>query len=432
MLGFLGMMLMGIVDTLLVGSLGSVAVGAVGVGSSMSGLAFLFGLGLLLGIDRQVAVAHGAGRSHDVARVHAHGIALALFTSLPLSVGLWLVAGQLARMGVAPELVPMASAWLRVASWSLVPALLFTAVRGSLQALGDTRAATAILLSANAVNAFFNVALIHGRWGLPRLGIEGSAWATVIARVYTAALLLGWSFYRGPDLREIERRIHWPTMRELLRLGGPASVQLIFEGGIFALVTLLCARIGAVAAAAHNVAMQVSSFTFMIPLGLSTAGSVRVGNAIGRNDLRAAARAGWSAVFFGASFMALSGVTMLATAHLIVSVFGLDDASASLARSLLMCVAVFQLFDGCQVTLSGVLRGSGDTLASMLANLVGHWLIGLPVGCALAFVADRGALGLWMGLATGLGAVATALMLIWRRRIAAIVRGEIVATPAEH
>lgn len=432
MLGFLGMTLMGIVDTVLVGVLGAATVGAVGVGASISGVAFLFGLGLLLGIDRQVAVAHGAGRPDDVARAHTHGIALALVASVPVVALLHFTASQLARLGVAPELVPLAAAWLRVASWSLLPALVFIAVRQSLQALGDTRAATAILLSANLVNAFFNVALIRGRFGFPALGIAGSAWATLLARTYTAVLILAWSAWRGPDLRALERRIHWRTLRELLRLGGPASVQLVFEGGVFSLATLLCAHLGAKSAAAHNVALQVSSFTFMIPLGLSAAGSVRVGNALGRGDLRAAQRAGWSAVLLGASFMSCSAVALLAFAPRIVGLFGLDGPSASLAWTLLLCVAVFQLFDGLQVTLSGVLRGSGDTVASMVTNLVGHWFVGLPVGYGLAFGAGYGAVGLWLGLATGLGTVALSLMVIWRRRIGRIVRGEIVATPADH
>ncbi len=431
MLGYLGMMLMGIVDTVMVSSLGPAAVGAVGVGASVAGVGFLFGLGLLLGIDRQVAVAHGAGRPDDVARAHAHGLALGLAASLPVVALLELAAGRLARFGVAPELVPLAASWLRVAAWSLVPALVFTAARQSLQALGDTRAATAILLLANVVNAFFNAALIHGRFGFPALGIAGSAWATLAARTFTAVALLAWSVYRGPDLRSLERRLHWPTLRELLRLGGPASVQLVFEGGVFTLATLLCARLGATSAAAHNVALQVSSFTFMIPLGVSAAGTVRVGNALGRGDLEAAARAGWTAVALGAGFMALSGVALLTASGPIVSLFGLDAPSASLARTLLFCAALFQLFDGSQVTLSGVLRGSGDTVASMAANLVGHWFVGLPVGYTLAFVAGYGAVGLWAGLATGLCSVSIALLTLWRRRIGRIVRGEIRAVPAE-
>lgn len=430
-LGHLGMMLMAIVDTLMVGPLGSAAVGAVGVGSSVLGVAYLLGIGLLLGIDRQVAVAHGAGRTEDIARAHAHGIGIALASSLPLVAVPHLAARNLDRLGVAPELIPASSSWLRTASWSLVPALVFLAVRQSLQALGDTRAATAILLVANAVNLFFNSALIHGRYGFPALGVTGTAWATTVARCFTAVALLAWSAKHGPDLSRMERRVHWPTLRELLRLGVPSAVQLVFEGGVFSFVTLLCSRFGADSAAAHQVVLQVASFTFMIPLGVGSAGSVRVGNALGREDLPAARRAGWSAVTLGVGFMACSGVGMFLGTRLIVRLFDLEPGAALIAHSLLLCAAFFQLFDGFQVTLSGVLRGSGDTVASMATNLVGHWFIGLPVGYTLGFVLHMGAVGLWMGLATGLGTVAATLLVVWTRRIGKIARGEIRAVPAE-
>ncbi len=426
-LGHLGMMLMNIVDTILVAPLGASAVGAVGVGSSALGVAFLIGIGLLLGIDREVAVAHGAGNVDGVARVHVHGIALALVSSLPLVAGLQLLSHHLGRLGVDAALVPDAGRWLRAASWSLVPSLLFMAVRQSLQALGDTRAATATLLLANGVNAFFNVALIHGRFGLPAWGVAGSGAATTAARLFTAVALVAWSFYRGPDLRRVGWKLHTPTLRALLVLGLPASVQLLFEGGVFSLATLLCARMGAVPAAPHQVVLQISSFTFMIPLGIGAAGAVRVGNALGREEPEAARRAGWAAVAYSATAMTLSGLTLVTLAGPILGVFDLDAPTTALARSLLLCAAVFQLFDGCQVSLSGVLRGSGDTVGSMVANLVGHWFVGLPVGYTLAFAMGHGAVGLWAGLATGLGTVATSLMVLWVRRIGRVVRGEVHA-----
>lgn len=423
--GHLGMMLMGIVDTLFVAPLGDRAVGAVGVGGSILGLAFLLGLGLLLGVDREVAVAHGAGRPEGVARAHAQGVILALAASVPLVAGVLFAAGHLGDLGVAPELVPAAAAWLRAAAWSLPPAYVFLALRQSLQAIGDTRAATVILLTANVVNALGNHGLIRGRFGLPALGVAGSGWATVIARVYTVAALAAWSAYRGPAMRAVGWGLHRPTMRELLRLGVPASVQLLFEGGVFSATTLLCARLGAAPAAAHQVVLQIASFTFMVPLGLSAAGAVRVGNAIGRDDSPAAARAGWSAVALAVAFMALSAVLLVVAAPLILRLFDLDGPTAALARTLLLVAALFQLFDGCQVAVSGVLRGSGDTVASMAANLVGHWFVGLPVGVALGFGCGLGAVGLWGGMATGLGVVSVALVALWARRIGAIVRGEL-------
>ncbi|MFO0609047.1 MAG: MATE family efflux transporter [Polyangiales bacterium] len=427
-LGHLGMMLMGLVDTACVAPLGARAVGAVGVGGSILGLAFLVGLGLLLGIDREVAVAHGAGRPDGVARAHAQGVILSVAISVPLAGAVLFAAGHLRAFGVAPELVPDAAAWLRAAVWSLPPAFVFMALRQSLQAVGDTRAATFLLLVANGVNVFFNVALIRGRFGFPALGVAGSGWATVAARVFTAACLAAWSARRGPSMRDVGWGLHAPTMRELLRLGVPAAVQLLFEGGVFSTTTLLCARLGAVPAAAHQVVLQIASFTFMVPLGLSAAGAVRVGNAIGRGEPEAAARAGWSAVVLAVGFMAFSALALVTAAPLVLGLFGLDGPTAALARTLLLVAALFQLFDGCQVSVSGVLRGSGDTVASMAANLVGHWFIGLPVGVALGFGLGAGAVGLWGGLATGLGAVAIALVALWARRIGRIVRGEIRGT----
>jgi MATE family multidrug resistance protein len=424
-LGHLGMMLMGIVDTLLVAPLGSTAVGAVGVGGSVVGLAYLLGLGILLGVDREVAVAHGAGRPDGVARAHVQGVFLALGASVPLVGIVVFCARHLDVLGVAPELVPGAAAWLYASAWSLVPAFLFMTLRQTLQALGDTRAATAILLAANVVNAFFNVALIHGRYGFPALGLAGSGWATVVARVFTVVCLGAWSVYRGPSVRAVGWRYHGPTMRELLRLGLPASIQLLFEGGMFSLVTLLCAGFGAVPAAAHQVVLQVANFTFMVPLGVSAAGAVRVGNALGRKELEAARRAGWSAIVMAVTFMLFSSVTLVASSRVILALFDLDAPTMALARTLLLVAGVFQLFDGCQVAVSGVLRGSGDTVASMVANLVGHWFVGLPVGIALGYGLHLGAVGVWTGLATGLGAVAIALVALWTRRIGRIVRGEI-------
>jgi MATE family multidrug resistance protein len=271
------------------------------------------------------------------------------------------------------------------------------------------------------VNAVANYALVYGHLGAPRMGIVGSAWATNLARLFMAVLVLAWSARQG--LR-FAPGFHSATMRELLRLGIPASVQLFFEGGVFSLSTVLMARFGASAAAAHQVVMQIASFTFMVPLGVSIAGAVRVGNALGRDDPDAARRAGSSAVTLAAVFMVFSGVALLLGATAISQGFHLDPESAGLARRFLVCAAFFQLFDGMQISLSGVLRGTGDTVASMVANLVGHWGVGLPVGCLLAFSFGLRGVGLWLGLAAGLFAVAMTLLVVWRRRIRELAERE--------
>lgn len=414
-LGQLGVMLMSLVDTAMVGALGRNAVGAVGLASSLFGLAFLFGIGLLMGLDHEVSVAYGARRDEDVARYAVQGLWLATAISIPLTAVLLLASDHMHRLGAAPELVPLASRYLKTVAWSLPPALLFIALRQTLQAVGATGPGTVVLLVANVINALACYALIQGRLGAPALGIVGSAWATNLSRVFMLASLLAWTVSAHPHWWR-SFAPHGPSLRALARLGGPAGMQLLFEGGVFSLATVLAARLGAVPAAAHQVVLQIASFAFMVPMGISAAGTVRVGQAIGRGDREGARLAGWSAVGLGVGCMATSAVVMVLGWRVILGAFQLDAEVTALARQLLLVAGFFQLFDGAQVTLAGVLRGLGETVSSLVANLVGHWAVGLPVGCVLAFGMGWGALGLWVGLATGLAATAVGLLWRWRTR----------------
>ncbi len=411
-LGQLGVMLMSLVDTAMVGALGRNAVGAVGLASSLFGVAFLFGIGLLMGLDHEVSVAFGARREEDVARYAVQGLWLALAISLPLTAALLVASGHMHRLGAAPELVPLAGRYLKTVAWSLTPALLFIALRQTLQAVGATGPGTVVLLVANGVNWLGCYALIQGRLGAPALGIVGSAWATNLSRLFMLASLLTWTAVTHPRWwRSFAPRAE--SLRALVRLGLPAGLHLLFEGGVFSLATVLAAQLGAVPAAAHQVVLQVASFAFMVPMGISAAGTVRVGQAIGRGDPEGARLAGWSAVGLGVGCMAVSAVGMVLGWRLILGAFSLDPEVTALARQLLLVAGFFQLFDGAQVTLAGVLRGLGETVSSLVANLAGHWAVGLPVGVALAFGLGWGAVGLWIGLAAGLAATAAGLLWRW-------------------
>ena len=323
-----------------------------------------------------------------------------------------------------PEVLSGARSYLSVMAWSLWPALAFTAIRQSLQGLGQTRVATVTSVIANVVNYAGNILFIEGHAGLSAMGVVGSAWATFVARLFMLSVL-AWHarghFAQAPLRPERERLV------ELLRLGVPAGLHLVVEGGVFAFVTLLAARISASAGAAHQIVLQVASFTFMIPLGISSAGSVRVGHALGRGDVTAARRAGWVAVGLGVFCMAASGVLLLAFGERVLSVFHATSEVVEIARLLLICAGFFQVFDGAQAVLAGVLRGAGDTVSSMTANLVGHWVVGLPIGAALCYGMGWGVAGLWVGLALGLGLVAFALGLIWHRRMASTAPATMVA-----
>jgi MATE family multidrug resistance protein len=307
--------------------------------------------------------------------------------------------------------------------------MLFTALRQSLQGIGDTGAATRIALVANLVNLAGNLLLVPGRWGLPALGVAGSGWATCASRVFMAGLL---GLHARRSIGPLPRW-RWDAKLdvELLRLGVPAGVHMVFEGGVFVLVTFLAARLGAVQAASHHLVLLVASFTFMVPLGLSSAGSVRVGQALGRGELAAARLAGTTSVVVGIAFMALSAALLTSLARLILGLFGQPADVVELARMLLVCAGVFQVFDGAQVTLAGALRGA-DTMSAMVANLVGHWAVGLPLGALLCYRAGWGVVGLWVGLAAGLAAVALWLGVVWRRRVGSpgVAGRALAATPS--
>jgi MATE family multidrug resistance protein len=263
--------------------------------------------------------------------------------------------------------------------------------------------------------------LIFGHLGAPALGVRGSAWATVASRAVMCAFLLVVILYREhgrrPGLFETPFRIEVTRMRRLIGLGLPAASQVTLEVGVFAAATALAGRLAPASLAAHQIAINIASFTFMVPLGIASAGAVRVGHAVGRRDVAGAARAGWTALLFGALFMAGAAAVFLLIPRALIGAFTTDAAVLRVGTSLLFVAAVFQLFDGVQGVATGVLRGLGDTRSPMLWNLAAHWFLGLPLGYTLCFIVGLGVIGLWWGLSVGLIICGVALLVVWSRRI---------------
>lgn len=416
----IGWMSMGIVDTLMVGPLGPQAIGAAGLGSGVFSAVAFFGMGLLYGLDTLVSQAFGARRLDDCHRWWFHGLALAVLIAFPLTVAIYLLSRLLAVAGLHPAIAPLASSFLALVSYSLPPLLIYGACRRYLQALGFVTPVTFALISANVVNAFGNWVLIYGHFGLPVMGTNGAALATVVSRTYMAAVVIAgviWYDYRHRGtLWHVSRRIEAAWIRRLLALGGPAATQLLLEIGVFASATLLAGKLTPVASAAHQISLNIASFTFMVPLGVASAGAVMVGRAVGRHDTHGARRAGWMALGLGAAFMTLVGLIFLVIPSSLIGLFTTDALTIRIGATLLIVAAVFQLFDGLQVVGTGVLRGIGDTRTPMLFNLVGHWMIGLPVGWWLCFRAGWGVVGLWIGLSIGLTLVGIVLVGVWARK----------------
>jgi MATE family multidrug resistance protein len=413
----LGWMLMGVVDTMCVGRVSADAMGAVGLGSMVFYTIGIFAAGMLLGLDTLVSQSYGAGDLEDCRHSLINGIWLGMFLILPVMAALEASLPVLASFGIDPAVMDVTRGYMRVLNLSALPLLLFFGFRRYLQSVNIVRPIMITLVTANLVNLAGNIILDFGNFGAPRLGAVGAGWATLFSRVYMAIALAFVIFKHDPQLVHTSWAPDFRRIRRLFKLGLPAAMQIGLETGVFTTVTVLIGKIGATALAGHQIALATVSTTFMVPLGISSAASVRVGHAVGRGDPHGAARSGWTALVLGAIVMSIAAVTLITIPHWIARIFTPDVAIIAAGASLLRVAAFFQLFDGLQVVATGALRGVGDTRTPMFCHFTGYWVIGLPVGVLLAFHYGLGAPGLWMGLSIGLILIGIVLVGFWRREV---------------
>ena len=419
----LGWMTMAIVDTIMVGHLpnSATAMGAVSLGSNIFIVLALFGGGLLLGLDTLVSQAFGAGQREDCHRSLLNSIYLSFALTPILAAPVWLLPSLLSSMRVDPGVLALAIPYTKALAAGLLPLLLYFAVRRCLQAMNMVKPVAFALVSANIVNALGNFALVYGKWGFPAMGAVGSGWSTAFARLYMATVLVSYLLWydrkHRTDLLKTPVEPDLPRIRRLIMLGLPAALQFTLESGVFALVTALIARLGAVPLASHQIALNTVALTYMVPLGIASAAAVRVGRAIGRKDPRGAGDAGGTAIFLGAGFMTCAGVALLVFPRWIARIYTPDETVIRSTTLLLAAGAAFQLFDGIQTVATGALRGAGDTRTPMFCHFTAYWIIGLPLGYWLCFGRGWGAFGLWAGLSLALILIGIVLLLAWRRMV---------------
>ncbi len=416
----LGWMAMTVVDTMMVGRLSAEAIGAVSFGALFVNVLTFFSLGLLLGLDTLISQAFGANNLKRCNHCLIQGIWIALALTPLVTIIAFALLPVARNWGADPRVVADAIPYLKTLVWSTLPLLLYVVFRRYLQSMNHVGPVMFALVSANLVNVLVNWLLVFGNLGFPSLGVEGAGWATFFSRIYMFAVLVVFVWIKeranSTGLSRASRRFDWPVVRELVVLGFPVAMQITAEYGVFALATALIARLDALSLAAHQIALNVASVTFMVPLGVSSAGAVRVGQAVGRRDAPGVVVSGWAAMLLGTAFMLCAGVILFLFPEVVLRIFTTDRSVFELGVSLLYLAAAFQFFDGIQVTAGGVLRGIGDTRTPMYCNLVGHWLLGLPVGYLLCFRMGWDAVGIWVGLSLGLVSVAIALLLTWRKR----------------
>jgi MATE family multidrug resistance protein len=414
-------------DLIWLGRLGADSLAAAALGVNLYTACMIFGMGLMTAASPMIARERGRrfNSIRDVRRTVRQSCWAAVTIALPLWAVMWNGEAILLLMDQDPALAAMAGTMLRWLQWGLLPYLFFLALRNYVSALERPRWAVGVLVAGLPINALLAWILIFGHFGMPKMGLAGAGLASALTN---SLLFLGLTAVVVTDRQFRRYRLFgrfwvadWPRYRAVWALGLPIAVTLAFEVTVFNAAVFLMGLIDKPSLAAHAIAIQISAMAFMVPMGLAQAATVRVGFWQGRGDARAVARAGWLSLAIALGFSVLAAAVLIGAPRLLIGVFlDLDDPAnalvARLAVSFLAVAALFQIVDGAQAVGAGVLRGLHDTRIPMLYAGVGYWVIGIGVGTVLAFPLGMRGIGIWLGLASGLAAVAVLMVLRWVRR----------------
>ncbi len=419
---------MGFTDTVMAGRLGPVDLGAVAIGSTLWIPVYLACVGVMMAMSPTVAHHEGAGRRPSISRLYRQS----LWLSGALAVLGFIVTSQvgvvMSWIGVDPAIVPVTEDYLDAIAWGMPGVCFYLGLRFVSEGLGHTRPVMYIQLLALVANVPGNYVLMYGALGNPAMGAVGAGWSSALVLTAAAAGMLGYvasrSRFRAYRLFRRPERPDPDELLPLLRLGLPIALVTVLEVGLFTAVGLLMGSLGAVAVAGHQIAINYAALMFMIPLGVSLATTVRVGQASGAGDIEEARLAGFVGMGMATGAMLISALFMLAAPGLIVGMYTTDQAVSAVARSLLLMAAVFQVSDGLQAGALGALRGLKDTRYPVLVTFVAYWMIGLPIGWSIGIGRALGPQGLWVGLVAGLTFAALLLSLRFWRISRNLDRGE--------
>jgi MATE family multidrug resistance protein len=416
--GQVATMLMGFVDTIMVGRVSVEALAAASLGNIWTFGTLQLGLGVIFGMDPIVSQAHGAGDTRTCALALQRGVVLALLLSIPIGLFWFGTESFLVLVGQDAGLARDAHRYTLARLPGLPFVLVYFALRQYLQGRELVRPAMWVIVIANGFNAFFNWVLIFGNLGFPALGLVGAGYATALTRIITLIGLVVWvrgfRLHAGAWVPWSRAALEPRALLGLLGVGMPIAVQIATELWAFNTAGLLVGTLGAVPLAAHTVAMNMASLAFMMPLGIAQGAATRVGNLIGAGRPDAAQRAAWIALALGAGVMTFSAFAFVAFRQWLPRIYTPDPAVIAACAAILPIAAAFQIFDGTQVVGCGVLRGMGRTRPAAVFNLIAYWLLGLPLGAVLGLRLGLGLAGIWWGLCLSL-AVAAGLLLVWVR-----------------
>lgn len=415
-IGQLGIIMMGVVDSIMVGELGAVPLAAASLGNSLIFIILIIGIGCSIVVTPLVAILVGAKRFSECGVYFRQSLLVNMIMSL-LMVGVILIGVSfIYYLNQPAEVADQAVVYISIVGLSAIPLMLFQTYKQFIEGLSIMRPAMIIAILANIINAFANWVLIFGKLGLPALGLAGAGWATFASRLFMAVVLMIYVMnnkkYKQYDVSFHFRGINFPIIKKILRLGIPSGFQYFFEVGAFSFAVIMIGWIGANELAAHQIAINLASISFMAVLGISQAGSIRVGNAIGEQSILKVRKAGFTAIILGASIMSVAGLIFILLNRYLPTLYINDAGVIEIASQLLIIAALFQLSDGTQAVGIGVLRGLMDVKGPTFITFIAYWIISLPIGYMLGFTFKLGVIGIWIGLLIGL--TASAIMLTLR------------------
>lgn len=393
------------IDVVMAGRMDSEVLAAMGIGNSLTSPTQLFFMGVLMAVNPITAQLFGAGEREKMGSCFRQGLWASAFLCIPGIAFLWSAGPILQLMSIPENLIPLTQGYLRAWSLGLPFCLAFYSIRFFNEGLNSTHAPLYILAAALPLNGLANYALMYGKWGFPNLGVVGLGYATAVVWFFAFLCLLAWTLAQK-QWRQYHligsTRPRWDQLREIMHIGLPNAVSIGMEISMFALVTLGLGRFGEAVVGAHQIAINIISIVFMIPLGLSIGVSIRVGHMVGmhkKDGVRRSSKAGLYIVILTNIFTMLS---VMFLARPLAALYTTDETIVTIAAGLLFYAALFQLSDGVQVVATGALRGLKDTKVPMIGNAVAYWVVGIPLGWYLAISRDMGAPGFWIGLIAGL------------------------------
>jgi MATE family multidrug resistance protein len=419
MLSQLGQVSVGVVDTIMVGRIGREPLAGASLGNSVFMLFLAFGIGISYGITPLVAQADGAGNPRRITELLKHGILVNTLTSLVLFGMLLPLTFSLGHLNQPENVVKLASPFLFIIALSIIPFMIFQAFRQFTEGLSFTRQSMTITIIGNVINIILNYILINGKFGFPALGLTGSGIATLIARCYMAMAMGGFVFFsrKFRVYREhfLSVKIDRVLIKKILSIGLPSGLQFVFELGAFSMAAIMMGWLGTVSLAAHQIAINLASLTYMMASGIAAATTIRVGNQFGKRDITMMRKAGYTGFIMSASFMGFNAVLLILGRHFLPSLYINDPEVVKMASMLIMVAAFFQISDGVQVVGLGALRGMSDVRVPTLYTLFSYWALALPIGLIAGIWFHLGPIAIWLGLWAGLTCTAILLFLRFKK-----------------